>query len=279
MTATTKDASGSGFDNEDAEFIDGFRRAITLGNRVRDTNPLILLTIVVLLAVTVVVLPDIVGPAAVCVLCVLFAAAAGVGRKFTTAYVKLCVVIGGLLFAVRAVFAVDRDAALWAWGPFAVSPAGISVAADFALLVTAMCGLITLLFTLVPIRNLMLALERVGMSPKASYITLASFQAITDLGAHTRTVLEAQKARGIETDGSLWRRARAFFPVLTPVFLSAMSATEERALALDARAFHAPVRHTHLAFLPRTSVTQWVVLAGTVVLTALAITGKVLLWN
>lgn len=279
MTGTTNNPSRTAFDEQDAEFIDGFRRPVTLGNRVRDTNPMILLAIVVLLAVTVVALPEIIGPAAMCVACGLFAAVAGVGRVFTTAYLKLCLVVGVLLFAVRAVFAVDREAALWAWGPFAVSAAGIGVAADFALLVMAMCGLITLLFTLVPIRYLMLALERVGMSPKASYVMLASFQAITELGAHTRTVLEAQKARGIETDGSLWRRARAFFPVLTPVFLSAMSATEERALALDARAFHAPVRHTHLAFLPRTSATQWAMLVGTVVLTALAITGKVLLWH
>lgn len=277
MTVTTPPVSG--FDEQDIEFIDRFRRPVTLGNRVRDTNPIILLAIVVLLAVTVVVLPDIVGPAAVCLSCLLIAAAAGVGRTFAASYTKLCVVIGVLLFTVRAVFAVDRDAALWTWGPFAVSAAGIGIAADFALLVLAMCGLITLLFTIVPVRHLMLALERIGVSPKASYITLASFQAITDLGAHTRTVLDAQKARGIETDGSLRRRARAFFPVLTPVFLSAMSETEERALALDARAFHAPVRHTHLAFLPSTSATQWVVLAGTVVLTGLAITGKVLLWH
>lgn len=49
--------------------------------------------------------------------------------------------------------------------------------------------------------------------------------------------------------GSIPRKVKAFFAILAPVFLAAMGETEERALALDARAFGARARHTHLVTL------------------------------
>src|SRR5690606_13781054 len=110
----------------------------------------------------------------------------------------------------------------------------------------------TLFFAVVTVRYLMLALELRGLTPRATYVVLASFQTITDLGRNARTVLEAQQSRGIETQGNFVTRARAFFPIIAPVFLAALNQTEERAIALDARAFNARTKHTHLVTLRRT---------------------------
>ena len=273
MTST---ASAPAFDEA---FVDWFRRAASLGNPIRDANPLIVLGTAIPFAILAATLPKLVGPAAVCVAMLLLGALGGVGAGFAKTYLRLFGIVGVLLFVVRVIFATDRQNALWAWGPFAISVSSITDAAAFVFVVMAMCGVLTLFFALVPIGHLMLALERVGVSRKASYVVLASFQAIIDLGANTRTVMDAQKARGIETEGSLLRRAGAFFPVLTPVFLSAMAQTEERALALDARAFNAPTAQTRLVFLPRTTAAQWGVLVLAYACAAFAIVGKVLLWH
>lgn len=263
----------------DQEFIDRFRKPSRLGNPIRDSNPLILLCMAVPFAVMAATLPRLIGPGSVCLAMVIIGFLGGIGCSFAKNYLRLFAIVGGLLFVVRVIFATDRAHAVWAWGPFAISVKSIADAGDFALIVMALCGVLTLFFALVPISHLMLALERVGVSRKASYVVLASFQAIIDLGANTRTVMDAQKARGIETEGSLVRRAGAFFPVLTPVFLSAMSQTEERALALDARAFNAPTAQSRLVYLPRAHPTQWMILILALVCAVLAIFGKVLLWH
>lgn len=263
----------------DMAFIERFRRPATLHNPIRNANPLILLSAAVPFAVMAATLPKVVGPAGICLAVLIIGFLGGVGPSFAKNYVRLFGIVGGLLFVVRVIFAADPANALWAWGPFAISPLSIADAADFALIVMAMCGILTLFFALVPVGHLMLALEHLGVSRKASYVVLASFQAIIDLGGNTRTVMDAQKARGIETEGSLLRRAGAFFPVLTPVFLSAMSQTEERALALDARAFNAPTAHSRLVFLPPTGLVQWVILAVVIACAVFSVIGKVLLWH
>lgn len=84
------------------------------------------------------------------------------------------------------------------------------------------------------------------MFHEVSYIVLASFQTITDLKKNTAQIMESQKARGIETEGSVIRRIKAFFPILGPLVLGAISSTEEKSIAMDARAFSVKCSHTFL---------------------------------
>jgi energy-coupling factor transporter transmembrane protein EcfT len=61
-----------------------------------------------------------------------------------------------------------------------------------------------------------------------------------------RTILDAQRARAVETEGHLLARARAFLPVLGPLVTSSLLSIETRALALEARGFSAPGRRTRV---------------------------------
>jgi energy-coupling factor transporter transmembrane protein EcfT len=92
----------------------------------------------------------------------------------------------------------------------------------------------------------MYSLEKKGVSHTVSYIMLASFQTIKDLKKTTNTIMESQKARGIETEGSVKNRMKAFFPVLGPLILGAISGTEEKLIAMDARAFSVECPHSFL---------------------------------
>ena len=216
-------------------------------------------------------------PLAVSVLFVLVAFLAGRGRSYLLTILKLWAAVGVILFVLRALL-VKGHTVLVPLGPIAITREGIDQGLRFTTAVMVICGGVTLFFAIVSMRRLMLALERIGVSPKVSYVILASFQAITDLGATARVVLDAQKARGIEAEGNLLVRARAFFPVLAPVFLTAMSATEERAIALDARAFNGRGRHTSLLELEHWAATDTVlvVVAATVAVTA--VIGGILGW-
>jgi energy-coupling factor transporter transmembrane protein EcfT len=107
-------------------------------------------------------------------------------------------------------------------------------------------GWLILFFTTTEMRDLMYTLEQLGMSHESSFIMLASMQNIIDLKKTSVTILESQKSRGIETDGNIFVRAKAFFPTLGPLLLGAITSTEEKAIAMDARAFSVKRKHTFL---------------------------------
>jgi energy-coupling factor transport system permease protein len=50
----------------------------------------------------------------------------------------------------------------------------------------------------------------------------------------------------METEGSLFVRVKAFFPLLGPVILNALNDTRERAIALDVRGFDRDTPKTYL---------------------------------
>lgn len=81
------------------------------------------------------------------------------------------------------------------------------------------------------------ALVRRGVSPRFGYVLISVLQIIPNMVASTQTIMDAQRSRGMETEGSLWVRLRAFIPLMGPFVTSSLIATEERALALEVRGF------------------------------------------
>lgn len=256
---------------------EAYRRSATRGNSILDMSPVTLLLSLAFVTVVAVAVEGWVVPVVVSVLFVVIAYAAGKGTTYLLTILKLWLVVGLLLFVLRALL-IEGEHVLIPLGPIAVTVEGIADGLRFATVVMAICGAVTLYFTLVPMRYLTLALENLGVSPRASYVLLASFQSITDLGITARVVLDAQKARGIETEGTMFVRAKAFFPILAPVFLTAMSATEERAIALDARAFNSPGAKTSLLQLRPVPAWEWVIVAITLLVAVAAIVGGVAGW-
>ena len=77
-------------------------------------------------------------------------------------------------------------------------------------------------------------LERKGFSPRFGYIINSVFQIIPQMMGTMHTITDAQRSRGMETEGNLLVRIKAFLPLISPVVMSALTATRERAIALDA---------------------------------------------
>ena len=60
------------------------------------------------------------------------------------------------------------------------------------------------------------------------------------------TIMDAQRSRGLETDGNLITRAKSFLPLISPVVMSSLINTRERAIALEIRGFEAGQKKTYL---------------------------------
>ncbi|RDW16999.1 cobalt ABC transporter permease [Oceanobacillus arenosus] len=94
--------------------------------------------------------------------------------------------------------------------------------------------------------DLMESLMKQGMSPKISYVFLSVFQLIPQMRATLGKITDAQRSRGMETEGSLMIRIKAFFPLIGPVVLSSLNMTKERAIALEVRGFSSKGKKTFL---------------------------------
>jgi hypothetical protein len=112
-------------------------------------------------------------------------------------------------------------------------------------------------------------------APKAlTYIVLATLQIAPRFQAKANTILDAQRARGLETEGGLGRRIRALLPLVVPLVLGSIIDIEERAMSLEARAFSREGKKTSLLILPD-SVIQKVARIALLFATAAAIAAGV----
>jgi energy-coupling factor transport system permease protein len=117
--------------------------------------------------------------------------------------------------------------------------------------------------------ELMLSLTQRGMPGTIAYIVVATVQIVPRFQAKAATILDAQRSRGLETEGSIVRRVKALIPLVIPLVLGSIVDVEERAIALEARAFNRPGPKTSLLVLHDTraqAVFRWGLVAVVVAL-------------
>lgn len=104
------------------------------------------------------------------------------------------------------------------------------------------------------------ALVRKGLSPRFGYVLNSVFQIVPQMIATVGTITDAQRSRGLETEGRLLVRIKALIPLLGPVVISSLIQAKERALALQVRGFNATGIRTFLnepQVYPHQSVLRW----------------------
>ena len=89
-------------------------------------------------------------------------------------------------------------------------------------------------------------LEQAGFSPKIGYVISSVFQIVPQMSGTMNTIMDAQRSRGLETEGNLITRAKSFLPLISPVVMSSLINTRERAIALEIRGFEAGQKKTCL---------------------------------
>jgi energy-coupling factor transport system permease protein len=94
--------------------------------------------------------------------------------------------------------------------------------------------------------TLMISLAQRGFPANLAYTIVATVQIVPRFQARAAAILDAQRARGLETGGSFRNRTRAIIPLVVPLVLSSLVDVEERALAIEARAFNHPGVKTSL---------------------------------
>ncbi len=138
---------------------------------------------------------------------------------------------------VQSVFFPGAAHVLFTLGPVSIKEEGLlfSFVTVGRILLIASSGLLVLLST--PPADLMLALVQRGMPASIAYALLSAIQLLPEMVARGRGIADAQRARGLELEGSLWTRTQNLVPMLGPLISSALADVDERAMALEARSF------------------------------------------
>jgi energy-coupling factor transport system permease protein len=175
---------------------------------------------------------------------------------------------------IQALFFPGANNTLVAIGPLNVKLEGLAYAYGITgrLLLLAGTGLL-LLFSTQP-SDLAQSLVQAGMPRQVAYIVVTAIQLVPQLQARAATIVDAQRARGLETEGSIPARARALLPLLAPLVSSALADVDERAIALEARAFATPGPKTNFTLLIDSRAQQvgrWLLVLATFAVCALEI--------
>ncbi len=149
-----------------------------------------------------------------------------------------------------SVFTRAGTTVLFTIGPFDATLEGVDFAGQTLVRLFAISTSIGLFGLTTEPRSFVLDLERRGLSPRFAFVALATLEAVPAMVERASVIASAQRARGLDTEGSIRARLRGLLPLVGPVILSSLTEVEERSLALEVRAFGKPGQRHLLWRLP-----------------------------
>lgn len=203
----------------------------------------------ILYIIVVLALPSIISSVEVNIICIitsiLLISIAKVLRNMAP-IVSFSTVIILTIFIIQGLFFYGNENILFTVGPLVFYREGILYALKIGLRIYNIISSVSLLVLTTRPSDLIEALVRKGLSPKIGYVLSSILQIIPQMSSTVNTIIDAQRARGMETEGNLLVRMKAFIPLLGPMVMSSMTGIRERAMALEVRAFSSNRKKTFL---------------------------------
>jgi energy-coupling factor transport system permease protein len=253
-----------------------FVRRVPLG-AYRSLNPVTKLVIAAAEAIVALGVRGWLAPAVVLAVVLASAAMAGVLRRTVPFVLASIPLVVSILLVNTFLYPGARDV-IATFGPLAPTWGGLEAALQATLRVVAFALSAAVFGLTTPIDDLLGELERRGLGRRGAFVVGAALGALPRMVQRAREVADAQRARGLDTEGGLGRRARGVVPLVGPVVFGALGEVEERTMALEARAFSAPGRRTVLRVLPDSTpqrIGRWALVLGAIALAAVSIAGLV----
>jgi energy-coupling factor transporter transmembrane protein EcfT len=104
----------------------------------------------------------------------------------------------------------------------------------------------SLLFITTRTDRLLVDLERRGLPPGSAFVAGTALSALPETLERARRVVDALRARGFDTEGSIGTRLRGIPPLTQAIVQGLLAEVEDRSLALEVRGFRRVRRRTFL---------------------------------
>ena len=242
----------------------------------RSANPGTKLAVAALEVVAAFLLPGWVGP--LLVLAVVLATAAMARRMRGLAAIALATspIVGSIL-VINLFLLPGASDPIARLGPLAPTWSGLSFGLQTVARLLAFSLAIGLVYLTTAVDDLLADLARRGLGRRVIFVVGAAVQMVPATIERAGEIVDAQRSRGMDTEGRIWRRARGVLPLAAPVVFGALTEVEERTMALEARAFTAPGRQTLLrvpADRPKHRVVRWAAIIALIAMVVLRATGR-----
>jgi energy-coupling factor transport system permease protein len=169
----------------------------------------------------------------------------GIWKQLIRAVWKIVLPLAISIFLIQGLF-WGSGTVLFYIGPLSIYKDGIVFAIASVGRILLVIGSFLLLAMTTRPDLLMNSLTKLGIPGAITYIVVTTIQIIPRFQAKAATIVDAQRSRGMITEGNILQRARALTPLVLPLVLSSLVDVEERAIAIEARAFNAPGLKTML---------------------------------
>jgi energy-coupling factor transport system permease protein len=216
------------------------------------------------------------GPIAILIGMLVLSVRAGVAGRLLRAALFLTLPIA-ISVVLVSVFTRAGTTVLFTIGPFDATAEGVDFAGQTLVRLLAISLSIGLFVLTTEPRAFVFDLEHRGISPRFAFVAVATIEAVPTLVERASVIGESQRARGLDTEGSIRARLRGILPLVGPVILSSLTDVEERSLALESRAFSRPGRRHLLWTMADTRWERglrWLLLALLIAAAVARVTGR-----
>lgn len=179
-------------------------------------------------------------------LCVFLAIIDGKFASYIKKILFGLIVFVGFIFIFKIILDKSESSVLLDLGFVKISEGAIIAGLNQTRLIICMVTCIALFFETTDIEDFMISLQRMNVSHVVTYVILSTLQLIPDMAKKSKVIMQAQQARGIETEGSVFKRLAAFFPSIGPLIISSITDIEDRSITLEVRAFSSDNKKTTL---------------------------------
>ncbi len=167
--------------------------------------------------------------------------------KKTMPMLAFCGLILITVVIIQGIFRQNNITPLFMIGPIIFYKEGLLFSLNIILNVLNILMSFSILVLVTKPSDMVEAFVRLGLSPKIGYVLSSVFQIIPQMTETMSTITDAQRSRGMEMDGKILTRIKAFFPLISPVIMSSLISTRERAIALEVRGFDSKQKKTFLS--------------------------------
>jgi energy-coupling factor transport system permease protein len=219
------------------------------------------------------------GPIVILAVVVATAASAGVLRRMLPFLLATVPLVASIVLVNTFIYPGATDVIV-RLGPLTPTWTGLTVALQAMLRVVAFALSVAVFALTTPMDDLLADLERRGLGRRGVFVIGAAVATVPRMIERAGEIIDAQRARGLDTEGSPWRRIRGIVPLAGPMITGALGEVEERTMALEARAFSAPARRTVIRPLPdsdRQRILRWSLALVVVVALTTTIAGFVVI--
>lgn len=198
-------------------------------------------------------------------------------KPFASLAGKTLLPIVGLMFVFQ-LFVTRGESMLFTVGPLTATLEGLDSAIGFSSNIAGIASSIMLFFQLTETHSIIKAMENANLPKNAIFVINSTLLFVPESSKLSKTIMEAQQSRGVETQGSVWIRMKSFIPMISPLVLSTISNNEEKVLTLESRGYSCKNRRTLMFPIVKSRQDKILELLLMVTLVAMVV-GRLLVWN